>query len=102
MVTVFKAHDKMVDAHETQSDMIRKLQLKVADLEDRSHHNNINIRGVPKAVKSQDLIPYLQLFLKLIPDLIPRDILMDRAHRIRKPAHLPDTIPRDFLTRIHG
>lgn len=97
-----KAHDEIVDAHEEQAEQIRKLQLKMADLEDRSRQNNLKIRGVPETVKSTDLIPYLQqLFLKLIPDLTPRDLLMNRAHRISKPAHLPDTVPRDVLTRIH-
>lgn len=53
-------------------------------------------------VKPNDLIPHLQqLFLKLIPELTPRDLLMDRAHRIPKLAYLPDTVPRDILTWIH-
>lgn len=44
-------------------------------------------------VKQNDLVSYLhQLFLKLIPDLTPRDMLLDRAHRNPKPTHLPDTV----------
>lgn len=99
---VVKVHDEMVDVHEEHAEQISKLQLKVADLEDHSRRNNLKIRGVPKAVKPNDLIPYLQqLFLKTIPNLTPKDLLMDRAHRIPKPAHLPDTVPRDVLTRIY-
>ena len=70
-----KHMDEMVDAHEEQTDMNYKL--KVADLEDRSRRNNLKIRGIPEAVKPQDFIPYLQqIFLKLIPDLTPRDLLI--------------------------
>lgn len=99
MAAVIKAHDEIIDAHEDRADTIRKLQLKVADLKDRSRRNNIKIRGVTEVVKPQELIPYLQqLFMKLIPDLTPRDLLMDRAHRIPKPTYLPDTVLRDVLT----
>lgn len=89
--------------YEEQGNTISKLQMKVADLEDRSHRNNLKKkRGIPEAVKPQDLIPYLQLlFLKFILDVTPRDLLMDTEHRIPKPLHLPDTVPRDVLTLIH-
>lgn len=100
--TVIEAHDEMVDAHKEKADVICQLQLKVADLEYRSRRNNIKIRGVPEAVKPQELITYLQqLFLKIIHDLSPRNLLMDRVHRFHKPVHLPDTVPRDVLTRVH-
>lgn len=71
----------MVDAHEEQADIIRQLQLNIADLEDCSGRNNIKVRGVAEAVKPQDHIHYLQqFFLKLIPDLSPRYLLMYRTH----------------------
>lgn len=97
MSEVAKAHDELVNAHESQNEMIHKLQLKVADLEDRSRRNNIKLRGIPEIVKPRELVPYIhQLFLKLIPDLSPRDLLMDRAHRIPKPTYLPGPTPRTF------
>lgn len=34
-------------------------------------------------------------------DLSPRDLLLDHANRIPKPALLPDTVPRDVLARVH-
>lgn len=96
------AHNEVVDVNEGQAETICKLQLKVADLEDRSRNNNITIWGIPETLKNQEIISYLKLlFLKLLPDLSPRDLLMDHAHRIPKPAYVPDTVPRDVLTRVH-
>lgn len=31
----------------------------------------------------------------------PKEFVFDRAHRLAKPATLPDTIPRDIIARIH-
>lgn len=83
------------------SEEIRLLQAKVADLENCSRKNNIKFRGIPKTVKPQDLIHYIQqLFFKLNPQLSQADIAIDRAHRIVKPNYLPESVPRDVL-RIH-
>lgn len=81
-----------------QAKVIRKLHLKVLDLAECSSSKSIKLRGIPEAVKQKDVVPDLQqLFLKLIPDLSPGDLLMDRAHSIPKPAYLPDGVPRDVL-----
>lgn len=42
-----------------------------------------------------------QLFCKLIPSLTTNDVLINRAHRIHKPQHLPASIPRDILAQMH-
>lgn len=39
-----KPHDEMVD--EEQAEVIHKLELKLEDLEDNFHHNNINLRRI--------------------------------------------------------
>lgn len=88
----------MVDELEEQMEMMCKLQIKVADLEHHSRLNNLTIRGISEAVKQIDLVAYPhQLFLQLIPNMTPRDILLDRAHRIPKPSQLPDTVFKDVL-----
>lgn len=76
--------------------------MKVADLEDHSRRNHINFTGIPENIKPPNLIPYLQqLFLKFLPQLSKADIIIDCAHRIAKPNHLPVSIPRDVLAQIH-
>lgn len=44
------AYNCIPDAYEHHAEEICLLQVKVADLEDRSMRNNIKIRGIPKAI----------------------------------------------------
>lgn len=44
------AYNTLVDAYNDQSDDINWLKYKMANLEDRSRRNNVNIWGVPEAV----------------------------------------------------
>lgn len=37
----------------------------------------------------------------ILPDAAPRDIVIDRIHRIAKTSHLAASVPRDILIRIH-
>lgn len=58
-------HNEVVDVHVVQAEAIQKLQIKVVDLEVRSHRKNIKFRGIPEVVKRIKIIPFLkQLFLK--------------------------------------
>lgn len=96
------AHHEASEAYHQHSEEIRFLQAKMADLEDRSRRNIIKFRGISETVKPPDLIHHIQqLFLKLIPQLSQADIAIDHAHRIAKPNHLPETVQRDVLPRIH-
>lgn len=36
-----------------------------------------------------------------LPALTDSDLVVDRIHRLPKPSHLPDNIPRDVLMRVH-
>lgn len=78
------------------------VRAKLADLEDRSRRNNVKLRGVPETVPPGDLPKYAKdLIHTIIPDAAPRDIIIDRIHRIAKPSHLAASVPRDVLMRIH-
>lgn len=92
----------MVDAHSNHAEEIAWLKNKVADLEDRSRRNNLKIRGIPETIPATQLLPYTQaLFSTLLPSLSAHDLIVDRIHRIPKPAFLPENTPRDVLLRVH-
>lgn len=94
--------NSMVDAHSTHDEEIAWLKNKVADLEDRSRRNNLKIRGIPETVPATQLLQYTQaLFSTLLPSLSAQDLIVDRIHRLPKPAFLPENTPRDVLLRVH-
>uniref|UniRef100_A0A8C5QPP8 Uncharacterized protein n=1 Tax=Leptobrachium leishanense TaxID=445787 RepID=A0A8C5QPP8_9ANUR len=96
------AHNELVDAFKTLQNSQDLLQRKVADLEDRSRRNNIRIRGIPEAVKSEDLHDYaLHLFRTLLPSTPDAELCVDRIHRVSKPKNLAATGPRDVLVWVH-
>lgn len=96
------AYNGLVDAHSDLEEELKMLKLKVADIEDRSRRNNVKLRGIPESVKPAELTEFIQqLMLKTLPDLSINDMIIDRAHRLVKPAHIPDNVPRDVIVRIH-
>lgn len=73
------------------------MRAKLADLEDRSRRNNVKLRGIPS-----DLPRYAKELMHIvIPEASPRDVIIDRIHRIAKPSHLTTSVPRDVLMRFH-
>lgn len=95
--TVNKVIDVYEDIREEQTWMLAKL----ADLEDRSRRNNVKLRGIPESILPADLPKYARdLMHIIIPEVLPRDILIDRIHRIAKPSHLATTVPRDVLNTL--
>lgn len=44
-----------VDANEESTEERQWLQAKIADMEDRSRHNNLKLRGFPESVPSPEL-----------------------------------------------
>ncbi|CAH2321016.1 Hypothetical predicted protein [Pelobates cultripes] len=99
---ILTAHNELADAHTALENKVKYLEGKIADNEDRDRRNNIRIRGIPENVSPQDLTHYVQkLFKSLIPSMTDADLRLDRTHRLPKPRHLPATIPRDVITRLH-
>ena len=92
----------LVDACMEQREDTDWIKMKLADLEDRSRRNNLKIRGVPESILPADLRTFAStLFSTLLPELSSIELTIDRIHRIPKPRHLADTVPRDVLLRIH-
>lgn len=102
MVKFASSHNSLVDAHNDQSKDLIWLKVKVADSKDRSRRNNIKIRGVPGAIQPAQLQQYARDLKKAFLPSIPESALaVDRIHRLPKPSHLPDNIPRDVLMWVH-
>lgn len=97
-----EAHNDLVDSHVDLEDEIKHLKLKVSDLEDRSRRNNIKFRGIPENIKNSDLKQFLcRMMSDLIPTISPQELVIDRAHRLPKPSHIPEKLPRDVIAKIH-
>lgn len=41
------------------------------------------------------------MIIDLIPSLQNQELVIDRAHRLPKPPHIQEKLPRDVITRIH-
>lgn len=81
---------------------LNAIKSKLADLEDRLRRNNVKFRGVAETVLPNDLRRYLQkMTMTLLPDTPEHEVVIDRAHRLPKPAHLSEHVPRDVIARFH-
>lgn len=97
-----KAYNRLLEAHNQQALIIQKMQDRMANLEDRSRRNNVKFRGIPESVSTADIVPFLHTLLKtILPDCTPSDLLINRAHCLRKPTYLPDSVPRNIIARLH-
>lgn len=71
--------NELVDGHYEHTEEMWWLKDKMADLEDRSHRNNLKLRGVPKTVSAPKLIIYIQEFLKaLLPEENPISFIIEK------------------------
>ncbi|CAH2293777.1 Hypothetical predicted protein [Pelobates cultripes] len=104
-----KRMDDFAEAHNGLADKLHELDtvlhdhaVKMADMEDRSRRNNLRIRGIPESVLNPALPDYLlDLFQALSPETHPDQLIIDRAHRLRRPKHLPNSTARDVIVRVH-
>lgn len=96
------SHNLLIDSHTALEEEVQRLSNKVLDLEDRSRRNNIQLRGIPESIASDQLNPFLTDLLALtMPHRSSPELLIDRIHRLPKPRHLPSHVPRDTIARIH-
>lgn len=81
---------------------IAALKIKRAGLQDRSHRNNVIFRGISETVLSADLDRSIQqMIATLLLDTPEKELVFDHAHRLPKPACLPDNAPQDVIAKIH-
>ncbi|CAH2321913.1 Hypothetical predicted protein [Pelobates cultripes] len=101
--------EEIVEAHNSAADKIKQMEIqltyyeqKIMDLEDRSRHSNLRIRGVPESITITELPNYiLKLFKTLAPEISTDMFLLDHLHRVSKPKHKQATLPRDVLLKAH-
>ncbi|CAH2252636.1 Hypothetical predicted protein [Pelobates cultripes] len=96
------AHNSLADRLQELETSLEAQKCKVADLDDRSRRNNLRFRGIPESIHNTEQNKYLtNLFQELTPSTHPDLLAIDRAHRLRRPNHLPTTTARDVIARIH-
>lgn len=75
---------------------------KLADLEDHSRRNNVVIKDIPETIQTTALKDYVvQLMDTFLPDTPQVKLVIDRIHRLPKPAHPPDTVPQNMVAHVH-
>ncbi|KAJ1172684.1 hypothetical protein NDU88_004528 [Pleurodeles waltl] len=85
----------------TLQDSHRELQYRLEDLENRSRHSNIRIRGVTAQATSGSLEDFvIQLFWNAAPAIKDQEIILDRTHRVSQPSWAPGQA-QDILTCLH-
>lgn len=95
-------HNEMVDSHFELEDEVKHLKMKMADLEDHARRNNVKFRGIPENVKPLELKRFLKdMIKKLMPTIPHQQLEIDRAHRLPKPPHISEKLPRDVIAKIH-
>ncbi|KAJ1091948.1 hypothetical protein NDU88_005062 [Pleurodeles waltl] len=77
------------------------LQAHEEDLENRSRHNNIRIRGAPIGAEEEDVALYvLSLFNQILGVYTAAPIQFERVHRVG-PPHLANAPSADILVCVH-
>lgn len=95
------AYNKLVDVH-NDTEEPRNLTIKLADLVNGSHSNNVKLRGIAETVPPLDLEQYVQqLIATLLPSNPDRELIVDHDHSIPKLHHLPDRVLRNLSEKIH-
>lgn len=91
----------ILNTQEDQAHDTKWIKDKIADIKDRSCRNNIKIHGILELVQPTDLSSYARGLIKaILPDTKNIELVIDRLHRLPKPAFLSDTVPRNIILRI--
>uniref|UniRef100_A0A8C5R2X7 L1 transposable element RRM domain-containing protein n=1 Tax=Leptobrachium leishanense TaxID=445787 RepID=A0A8C5R2X7_9ANUR len=87
---------------ETMEQRVQWLEESMEDLSNRSRRNNVRLQGLPESVTPDELQDtFLGIVKRLIPDVPPQRLLLDRIHRALGPRRDKTTTPRDVIARFH-
>ncbi|CAH2301167.1 Hypothetical predicted protein [Pelobates cultripes] len=97
--------ENFASAHNDLATHVEQLEqklVKLADLVDRAHRNNLRLWGIFKTILPENLQAYVSGILQAYaPEILADMLLIDRIHCLPRPRFLPDTTPRDVLVRAH-
>lgn len=83
-------------------DMVRALQRRADDAEDRQRRNNVRVVGLPEGVEGSTPSTFAEQFFKSLLSLgdLPPTYVAERAHRVPTGARPSGAPPRPFLVRF--
>lgn len=93
--------DSLEHSQESQATTAVELQLRLEDLEDRSHRNNLRLRGLPEATGAEDLEATVMAIFQQVLGAPPPSLELDRVHRSLGPRSADPDRPRDVICRVH-
>ncbi|CAH2246579.1 Hypothetical predicted protein [Pelobates cultripes] len=90
-------------AIQKQGDLLLAMRRQLEDLDNRSHRNNIRIRGIPEADGTGENVAetLTQLFRIILREDALDHYRFDRAHRALRPCNA-DGVPRGIICCIHS
>uniref|UniRef100_A0A8C5PLJ3 Uncharacterized protein n=2 Tax=Leptobrachium leishanense TaxID=445787 RepID=A0A8C5PLJ3_9ANUR len=96
------AHNALARTTDTLSHRMDRMELALEDVANRSRRNNIRLRGLPESVQTRELHEtVLGLLKRLVPEVPPAKLLMDRIHRALRAPRADSQQPRDVIFRLH-
>ncbi|CAH2321820.1 Hypothetical predicted protein [Pelobates cultripes] len=93
--------NKMADVMQDMENRLKSHEDKLTDLEDCSRRNNVRITGFAESIENKHLLQYVTLFTKLLPEVDPGLLIIDRIHRVGRLKHIPESSLRNVLMLIH-
>lgn len=88
-------------ARDRQREATVMLQLHLEDVEDRSHRNNLRLRGIPEPADMEDVGAKVTDIFRVVLEDPEAQIVLDRAHRALGPRPAEQDKPRDVICRLH-
>ncbi|XP_069830381.1 uncharacterized protein [Dendropsophus ebraccatus] len=99
---LISSHNSLSEACQRMDEQSACLNNKIVALEDYIRRNNLKIQNVPESIASSDLPSYVKRLIKhALPSCSNKELVVDWAHRVPRPKHLPRDSPRDVIVRVH-
>lgn len=87
--------NELVDSHNSRSDEIDWIKVKLADLEDRSRQNNLKIRGISESIMQDNLHAYVtEMFQAIFPDVSSQELAIDSPQATSPPTSVRQSTQR--------
>lgn len=83
-----------------QTEATVALQLHMEDLKDRSHRNNLRLRGLPNATGTENLSETVTAILQQVPACPQTTMELDRVHCALGPRSADPNRPRDVICHL--